>query len=102
MTTKINNITFGDVSTQVSNKDAADKVFNINGNARINEGKFVGLDGGNFTKTNGNGNGWFSFDQNNNFNFGCNGFDIDSIEEAMKAVVDFYKEVKEVVNSKNA
>ncbi|MCH5235556.1 MAG: hypothetical protein J1E16_09690 [Muribaculaceae bacterium] len=100
--TKSTNVTFGDISTQVSNKDAAEKVFNLNANAKINGGKFAGLDGGNFTKVNGNGNGWFSFDQNNNFNFGCNGFNAEEIEAAIKAVMGFYEEVKEAVNSQNA
>lgn len=102
MTTKTNSVTFGDISTQVSNKDAEGRKFNINGNAKINDGKFVGLDGGNFTKVDGNGNGWFSFNQSNSFSFNCNGFNATEIEEAIKAVMDFYEEVKEAVNAKNA
>lgn len=96
------NVTFGDISTAVSNKDAANKQFNINANARVNGGKFSALESGNLTKVDGTGNGWFSYDSSNNFNFGCNGFTPEEISEAMKAVMDFYNDVKVAIDSKTA
>lgn len=100
--TKTSPITFGDVMSQVSNKDAAERKFDINANARISDGKFTGLDSGSFVKTEGQGNGWFSYDSNQNFNFGCSGLEAEGAEEAMKAVMDFYRGVKEAIDSKTA
>lgn len=98
MATKTSNVTFGDISTQVSNKDASDKVFNIMANAKINDNKFAGLEGGNFTKKDGTGNGWFNLDSNNNFNFGSNGLTKEEIEASINAIMVFYDDVKEAIN----
>lgn len=100
MATKNTNVTFGDISTQVSNRDASDKSFNIFANARINDNKFAGLESGSITKTEGEGNGYFQLDQSGNFSFGCNGFDTEEIEKAVKSVLDFYNDVKEAIESK--
>ena len=103
MTTKTtSNITFGDIITQVSNMDAPDRKFNINGNARIKDNKFTGIDGGAFIKTDGEGNGWFSHNENGNFTFNCNGLGVSDISEAMATIMAFYKEVKETINSKKS
>ena len=101
MATPKTNVTFGDISTQVSNKDAADKIFNINGNAKINEGKFAGLEAGNFSKTDGTANGWFTFRTDNGFDFNCNGLSKEEVQLAVKALLDFGDDVQEAINSKS-
>ena len=94
------NVTFGNMTMQVSNKDAAKKEFNIFANVRINDGKIEALESGNFSKAEGTGNGWFSFDSAN-INYGCNGLSVEEAESAVKAVIDFYKEVKDIIDAKN-
>ena len=97
------NVTAGDfvsATRKYSNKDNAERLFNISADVNIANGRVTNFNNGSLTKASEPTNGSANFSKGENWiSYNANNLSDNDSKEAFEAVIDFVKDVNESVTS---